>query len=46
VQVVETLAPAAAAVAEWPGAIFVKGSRRYALEQVLAGAAGEVSAHA
>jgi UDP-N-acetylmuramoyl-tripeptide--D-alanyl-D-alanine ligase len=46
VQVMETLAPAAAALAEWPGAIFVKGSRRYALEQVLAGAAGEVLAHA
>ena len=28
--------PAAAAIAEWRGSIFIKGSRRYQLEKVLA----------
>ncbi len=37
--------PIAAIVAEWRGSIFVKGSRRYALERVLA-ESGEVVAHA
>jgi UDP-N-acetylmuramoyl-tripeptide--D-alanyl-D-alanine ligase len=46
VQVIATLEPAVAALADWRGSIFVKGSRRYALEQVLAGTAGEVPAHA
>ena len=45
VQIMATLEPATAAVAEWRGSIFVKGSRRYALEQVLAGI-GEEAAHA
>lgn len=35
-QIVGTIAPAAAAIAEWRGAIFVKGSRRYQLERALA----------
>ncbi len=45
VQIVETLEPVATAVAGWGGAVFVKGSRRYALEQVFAGTVEEV-AHA
>jgi UDP-N-acetylmuramoyl-tripeptide--D-alanyl-D-alanine ligase len=35
-QMVSTLEPAAAALAEWRGSIFIKGSRRYQLEKVLA----------
>ena len=35
VQVVAALEPARAALAEWRGAVFVKGSRRYQLERVL-----------
>lgn len=42
---IESLAPAAAAVAAWQGSVFVKGSRRYALEGVLP-AGEEVAAHA
>ena len=42
VQIVGSLAPVAAVLAEWRGAAFVKGSRRYALEQVLADTAAEV----
>jgi len=34
-RMVSTLEPAAAAVAGWRGAVFVKGSRRYQLEKVL-----------
>jgi UDP-N-acetylmuramoyl-tripeptide--D-alanyl-D-alanine ligase len=34
-EVVATLEPVAAAVAEWSGAVFVKGSRRYQLEKAL-----------
>ena len=45
IQICSTLEPMAAALAEWHGAVFVKGSRRYQLEQVLAGAHVEV-AHA
>jgi UDP-N-acetylmuramoyl-tripeptide--D-alanyl-D-alanine ligase len=40
VVVIDSLAPAAAAVAAWTGAIFIKGSRRYALEGVLPAGAG------
>jgi UDP-N-acetylmuramoyl-tripeptide--D-alanyl-D-alanine ligase len=36
IQMVSTLEPAAAALAEWRGSIFIKGSRRYQLEKVLA----------
>lgn len=35
VQVITSLAEAVPAVAAWPGPVFVKGSRRYQLEQVL-----------
>lgn len=45
VAVIDTLAPAAAAVAAWSGAIFIKGSRRYALEGVLPAGQGR-AAHA
>jgi UDP-N-acetylmuramoyl-tripeptide--D-alanyl-D-alanine ligase len=38
IQICSTLEPMAAALAGWRGAVFVKGSRRYALEQALAGA--------
>jgi hypothetical protein len=43
VEVVTSLEAIAARVADWRGAVFVKGSRRYALEKVL-GAAVEVHA--
>jgi UDP-N-acetylmuramoyl-tripeptide--D-alanyl-D-alanine ligase len=42
VQIVSALEPVAAAVAEWRGAVFVKGSRRYQLERVLEKAAARV----
>ena len=45
IQICSTLEPIAAALAEWRGAVFLKGSRRYELERALAGAAQEV-AHA
>jgi len=45
IQMCSTLDPIAAAIAEWQGAVFIKGSRRYQLEQALAGAAREM-AHA
>jgi UDP-N-acetylmuramoyl-tripeptide--D-alanyl-D-alanine ligase len=45
IQICSTLEPMAAAIAEWRGAVFIKGSRRYQLERVLAGAEREV-AHA
>ena len=35
IQIVSSLEPVAACLAEWHGAVFVKGSRRYALEQAL-----------
>ncbi len=44
-QMCSTLEPMAAAIAEWRGAVFVKGSRRYQLEQALAGSVPE-AAHA
>ncbi|MBI5688503.1 MAG: UDP-N-acetylmuramoyl-tripeptide--D-alanyl-D-alanine ligase [Verrucomicrobia bacterium] len=45
VRVVEDLEPVRAALHDWPGAVFVKGSRKYALERALEGVVGEV-AHA
>ena len=39
IEIVADLAPVAAAVAGFRGAVFLKGSRRYALERVLAGGA-------
>jgi UDP-N-acetylmuramoyl-tripeptide--D-alanyl-D-alanine ligase len=41
IQICSTLEPIAAAMAEWSGAIFVKGSRRYELERALHGAPQE-----
>ncbi|MEO6246221.1 MAG: UDP-N-acetylmuramoyl-tripeptide--D-alanyl-D-alanine ligase [Opitutaceae bacterium] len=35
IQVVESLAPIAAFLADWRGSVFVKGSRRYQLEKIL-----------
>jgi UDP-N-acetylmuramoyl-tripeptide--D-alanyl-D-alanine ligase len=35
IHIVASLAPIAATLAEWRGAVFVKGSRRYQLEQIL-----------
>ena len=35
-KIVDSLEPVAAAIAEWRGAVFVKGSRRYQLERALA----------
>ncbi|MBI5770326.1 MAG: UDP-N-acetylmuramoyl-tripeptide--D-alanyl-D-alanine ligase [Verrucomicrobia bacterium] len=43
IQICSTLEPMAAAIAEWPGAVFLKGSRRYQLERTLSGAAKEVA---
>ena len=45
IQICSALEPIAAAIADWHGAVFVKGSRRYELERALAGAALE-AAHA
>ena len=39
-QILSSLEPAVAAVAEWRGAVFVKGSRRYQLEKVIGAPAG------
>lgn len=44
VEVIEAIEQAAAVVAAWRGGVFVKGSRRYQLERVLAGAA-EAAVH-
>jgi hypothetical protein len=35
IRIVSSLQPVAACLAEWRGAVFIKGSRRYELEQVL-----------
>jgi UDP-N-acetylmuramoyl-tripeptide--D-alanyl-D-alanine ligase len=45
VEVVTALEPVTAAVAEWRGAVFVKGSRKYQLEKVLEAADSTVTAH-
>lgn len=45
VQVVSTLEPVAACFADWRGAVFVKGSRRYQLETILEPGAA-IHAHA
>ncbi|MDB6168913.1 MAG: UDP-N-acetylmuramoylalanyl-D-glutamyl-2,6-diaminopimelate--D-alanyl-D-alanyl ligase [Verrucomicrobia bacterium] len=45
IQIVSTIETIAGLVAEWRGAVFVKGSRRYQLERAVAGAAQE-AAHA
>jgi UDP-N-acetylmuramyl pentapeptide synthase len=43
-QIVSSLDPMAAAIAEWRGAIFVKGSRRYQLERAVPGPREQVHA--
>lgn len=45
VEIVSSLEPIAARVAEWRGAVFVKGSRRYQLEKILGPVVAE-SVHA
>jgi UDP-N-acetylmuramoyl-tripeptide--D-alanyl-D-alanine ligase len=42
IQICSTLEPMAAEIAEWRGAVFIKGSRRYQLERALDGSAREV----
>jgi UDP-N-acetylmuramoyl-tripeptide--D-alanyl-D-alanine ligase len=39
IEIATSLAPIAARVAHWRGAVFIKGSRRYALEKVIEGGA-------
>ena len=46
IQIVSALETFAAVLAEWRGAVFVKGSRRYQLEQALNGAVAREAAHA
>ena len=46
IQVASSLETIAAAVAEWRGAVFVKGSRRYQLERALGNAVAQEAAHA
>jgi UDP-N-acetylmuramoyl-tripeptide--D-alanyl-D-alanine ligase len=43
IQILSSLEPAAACLADWKGAVFVKGSRKYQLERVLQPASVEVS---
>ena len=46
IQLVSALETIATTLAEWRGAVFVKGSRRYQLERALAGAVPQEAAHA
>lgn len=46
IQIASALETIAARVAEWRGAVFLKGSRRYQLERALAGAVAQEAAHA
>ncbi|MEO6873619.1 MAG: UDP-N-acetylmuramoyl-tripeptide--D-alanyl-D-alanine ligase [Opitutaceae bacterium] len=46
IQIVSSLEPIAAALTDWPGAVFMKGSRRYQLEKALQGAVAQEAAHA
>jgi UDP-N-acetylmuramoyl-tripeptide--D-alanyl-D-alanine ligase len=45
IQIASTLEPVAACVADWRGAIFVKGSRKYQLERVLEPNPSAVATH-
>jgi UDP-N-acetylmuramoyl-tripeptide--D-alanyl-D-alanine ligase len=45
VRAVDSLEPVAAALAEWRGAVFLKGSRRHRLETLLAAAEPALAAH-
>ena len=46
IQIASSLETISVRVAEWRGAVFVKGSRRYQLERALAGATAPEAAHA
>ena len=46
IQIASSLETVAAGLAEWRGAVFMKGSRRYQLERALAGAVAQEAAHA
>lgn len=46
IQIVSAIETIAAGLAEWRGAVFVKGSRRYQLERALSGAIAQEAAHA
>ena len=46
IQIASSLETVAAVLAEWRGAVFLKGSRRYQLERALAGAVAQEAAHA
>jgi UDP-N-acetylmuramyl pentapeptide synthase len=46
IQIVSSPGTIAAGLAEWRGAVFMKGSRRYQLERALAGAVAQEAAHA
>jgi UDP-N-acetylmuramoyl-tripeptide--D-alanyl-D-alanine ligase len=45
IQIASTLEPVTACLADWRGAVFVKGSRKYQLERVLESNGGAVAAH-
>lgn len=46
IQIVSALETIAVGLAEWRGAVFMKGSRRYQLERALSGAVAREAAHA
>ncbi len=46
IQIASSLETIAAVLAEWRGAVFVKGSRRYQLERALSGVVAQEAAHA
>ena len=46
IQIVSALETIAGVLAEWRGAVFVKGSRRYQLEKALSGAVTREATHA
>ena len=46
IQIASSLETIAGVLAEWRGAVFVKGSRRYQLEKALSGAVAQEAAHA
>ena len=46
IQIVSNVETVAGIFAEWRGAVFIKGSRRYQLERVLSGAVVQEAAHA
>ena len=46
IQIASSLETIASVLAEWRGAVFMKGSRRYQLERALSGAVAQEAAHA